>query len=106
ADYPDSDRDRREELRLLARHGAADAEHGALLPAQHRAASSEGRAGWRAVLHRKCGHRPARQGSVRRALRALPFEQAARSPIRDRSGECERTRLSDEVERLLELDED
>ena len=44
ADLADSARDGAEELGLLARDRDADAEHGALLPRQHRSALPEGRA--------------------------------------------------------------
>ena len=44
ADLADRDRRRAEELGLLAGDRAADAEHGAVLPRQHRPALSEGRA--------------------------------------------------------------
>ena len=45
ADLADQDRRRAEELGLLAGHRAADAEHGAVLPREHRPALPEGRAG-------------------------------------------------------------
>ena len=45
ADLADSDRDGAEELGLLAGHRDADAEHGALLPRQHRSPLFERRAG-------------------------------------------------------------
>ena len=49
---------------------------------------------------------PARQARLRRALRPMPLEQAAEPAGRPRSGERERTRLSDRVERVLGLDQD
>ena len=56
--------------------------HGALLPARIRSALSERRARQRKVPDRRRGHRQTRQGGVRRHLRPLPLEQAARPSLR------------------------
>ena len=106
ADLADRDRRRAEELGLLAGHRAADAEHGAVLPGEHRPAPSEGRAGRRGVPDRGRRHAAARQGRVRRALRALPLEQAAAAARRASISRTATARTISLLEPLLGVDED
>ena len=62
--------------------------------------------GGNAYLTEDADGAPARQDRLCRALRAVPLEQAAAAARRSRSGERQRARLSDRLERVLGLDED
>jgi hypothetical protein len=106
ADLADSTRDGPGELRLLARHGNADAGHGAIPSRRWRAALPEGRPRRpRLSQHRRANARSGQSGLCR-ALRPMPLDQAAGSSGRPRSRERERTELPRGLERLLGVDED
>ena len=66
-----------QELDLLAGHRGADARHGALLPEDAGAAQLADAPGGAAHLTTDSATARARQGGLRRALRALPLQQAA-----------------------------
>ena len=82
-------------------------EHGALLARQHRSALPEGRARVGAqYLDRRRGDGRARQGGVRRALRAVPFEQAAAAAAGLDLENANGPELPRSVEHVLGVDED
>src|SRR5262249_36552126 len=105
-DYADRDQGRAKELDLLGGDRSPDAKPRALLPEDHRAAQHERCSRRRQVPDHECSAAPARQGGVRRTLRALPFQQAARAGSRSRSSWLRRTWLFGLLEQVLELDED
>src|SRR5215472_1014541 len=105
-DYADRDQGRAKELDLLGCNRSPNAKPGAVLPEDYRAAQAERCSGRRQVPDHECSAAPARQGSVCRTLRALPFQQAARAGRRSRSARLRRTRLFGVLEQVLELDKD
>ncbi len=106
ADFADPAPHGRAELGLLAGDRDADAGDGAVPPGQHRSALLEGCPGRQCVSVGGAGNDRAREGRLRRTVRALPLEQAAAAARRSRPRERQRAQLPQGVGRLLAVDED
>jgi hypothetical protein len=106
--HADQDRRCAKELVVLAGHRGWHAQHGAVLPQGGEARSPARCARWQCLPECRRSHLGSRQDRLRQYLRALPFEQGARTAGRPgaRCRKVRRGRLPEMLQSLLELDAD